>query len=137
MDFGGLAGYGVGNGPLSIRIRWHSDGIDDIEDGLSHYGCFIDTPLRLTTVEHGDGYEYLDGTSMASPHVAGAAALAMSFRPDATLYDIKSSILYTGDYLSSLEGKLMIPYRLNILNMLQSLEIPKITQYSHTISGES
>ena len=122
---------------LSIRVRWHSDGIDDTENGQSHYGCFIDTPMALTTGEYADGYEYLDGTSMASPHVAGAAALAMNFRPDASLWDIRNSILYTGDYLSSLEGKLMIPYRLNILNMLESLEIPKISKYSHTISGES
>ncbi len=124
----------MGNGPLSIRIRWHSDAIDDVEGGLSHYGCFIDNSLRLNTVEYSDGYEYLDGTSMASPHVAGAAALAMSFRPDASLMDISSSILYTGDYLSSLDGKLITPYRLNILNMLESLEIPKIIKYSHTIS---
>jgi serine protease len=37
----------------------------------------------LSTVSDG-GYAYLDGTSMAAPHVSGVAALVWSAIPDAT-----------------------------------------------------
>lgn len=39
------------------------------------------------------GYEFLNGTSMATPHVAGAAALYASTHPNATAAAIKAAIL--------------------------------------------
>ena len=49
-------------------------------DGVLQYSVFRDT---LTGVQKG-GYYYSSGTSMASPHVAGAAAIVLSLRPNAT-----------------------------------------------------
>lgn len=82
-------------------------------------------------------YRYLDGTSMASPHVAGAVALAWNFRPEATRDEIRNAVLYSGDFLSSLYEKLWIPNRLNLLSMLRALEKPKILSQKLTVSGES
>ena len=45
----------------------------------------------------GNNYEYYSGTSMATPHVAGAAALLMSINPDATAYQIKEALLEGAD----------------------------------------
>jgi subtilisin family serine protease len=40
---------------------------------------------------------YLDGTSMAAPHVAGAAALLLQRHPSWTVAQVKSALVLTGD----------------------------------------
>jgi subtilisin family serine protease len=47
------------------------------------------------------GYDTFDGTSMASPHVAGAAALALAASPSASPAGLKALLLRTADPLSS------------------------------------
>jgi serine protease len=58
-----------------------------------------------TATQFPNGYGYLNGTSMAAPHVAGLASLAWSYRPDLSYLDIKNAIIHGGDALASLSGK--------------------------------
>jgi len=44
---------------------------------------------------HSDGYEYSDGTSMASPFVAGVVALIFSYEPNATFASVYEKITST------------------------------------------
>jgi thermitase len=57
----------------------------------------------LSTLFSG-GYGYMSGTSMASPNVAGAAALALAANPGASTAQLKSALLDSVDPLPELDG---------------------------------
>ncbi len=123
------------NGVLGLRLRWHSDAIDDLEGGIPHYGCSVQN-TTINTLISWHGYKYKNGTSMAAPHVAGAAALAWSYKWDATIQDIRSAIIWGWDYKNTLNN-IMSSRRLNVNNMLKWLEKPTIISQKVTLSGES
>ena len=59
------------------------------------------------------------GTSMATPFVAGAAALYLSANPDKTWQEAKNSILSTATPTDSLSGKVFSGGRLNVEGVVQ------------------
>ena len=72
-----------------------------------------------STVRNG-GYEYLSGTSMATPFVAGTASLIKSKNPNISHLEIKNIILQKVDYLEDFAGKTVTEGRLNVYNALIS-----------------
>lgn len=58
-------------------------------------------------------YMSFDGTSMATPHVTGVAALLASYKPNLSYIDIKNRILAGVDKLPALNGKVATGGRLN------------------------
>jgi subtilisin family serine protease len=73
----------------------------------------------------GSSYGYLSGTSMATPHVSGVAALAWSLNPNATPAEIRSAILSNVDPIDALNTSGPTPVatggRLNAFKTLQAL----------------
>ena len=61
-----------------------------------------------------DDYALLDGTSMATPHVSGAAALLLSRNPATTVAGLRSALLATVDPDASLTGQTVTGGRLNV-----------------------
>ncbi len=72
----------------------------------------------LSTTLNGE-YSYKNGTSMAAPHVAGAAALLKSYMPYLTTLEIKRLILSSADKYISLERKLLTEGSLNVYSMME------------------
>lgn len=77
------------------------------------------TNILSTTLNN--EYSYKNGTSMASPHVAGAAALLKSCNPCLTTSQIKNIILTTAEKNVNLDGKLVTGGVLNVNNMMKIL----------------
>ena len=50
---------------------------------------------------NGNSYAYLQGTSMAAPHVSGAAALLLSLVPDATPQEVEANMFSSSEDLGS------------------------------------
>ena len=61
-----------------------------------------------------NGYSTYNGTSMATPHVTGGAALYAASHPGATAADIKAALLSSAVPTASLAGKTVTGGRLNV-----------------------
>jgi thermitase len=87
-------------------------------DGITGDGGFVDDlSLRCLRFDVED-YKAISGTSMATPHVTGVAALVKAAHPSYTAVQVKSAILNGTDTLASLSGKVATGGRLNACKAL-------------------
>lgn len=89
-------------------------------------GVYIDNvmfkkaPLTISNYS----YEYESGTSMAAPHVSGAAGLIFSRNPSLSNLQAKEIILNTADLIPSMSGRTLTGGRLNAYNAVLHLAQP-------------
>jgi hypothetical protein len=82
--------------------------------------------LNIYSTWPGGAYQYMSGTSMAAPHVSGAAALAKAAFPSATGVGLKALLLESVDPLSSLSSYTATGGRLNVNNAVTCSGAPKL-----------
>jgi subtilisin family serine protease len=106
---------------VSVAATDHADGLA----GFSNYGpktVDLGAPgVDTYSTMPGNSYGSLSGTSMATPHVSGAAVLALAVDPTLSVTALKDSLLNTVDAIPSLAGKTVTGGRLNAATLVNSM----------------
>jgi subtilisin family serine protease len=96
-------------------------------------GVDIYSTIRTTK----GSYAYMSGTSMATPHVSGAAALVMSKCPTLNPAQLKTKILESVDKIASLNSQVSSNGRLNVYNALYACSGPQTPDFSLSATPSS
>jgi subtilisin family serine protease len=109
-----------------FRFRFISD------ESLVFDGVYVDDVRVACVAGQPSGttdYQFLLGTSMAAPHVAGLAGLLLSVNPNLTVSQLRNAILNTVDRKASLGGKVSTGGRINARAALASV----VTNFTVTV----
>lgn len=83
--------------------------------------AWVNTPVTLTNaVAPANIYQYLDGSSMAAPHVTGAVAFAAMNFPGESVTQRVARVLNHITPVAGLSGKVRTGGRLNLLNIVDT-----------------
>lgn len=111
---------------FKFRFRWATNG--NLITGSIGDGCLVDDiEINKYSLGSNELYSYYNGTSMATPHVAGLAALVWSHNLSQNYSQVKNMIVNTGDTKASLNGKTVSGKRVNANNALLTVNGPVIT----------
>ncbi|WP_199922565.1 S8 family serine peptidase [Pseudoalteromonas piratica] len=104
---------------LAVASTDHSDNMSNFSQwGLTSVDLGAPGSNILSTVP-GNSYATYSGTSMATPHVAGVAALALSVNPTLNFQELKDLLMNSGDANAALQGKTVSGNRLNALSAVE------------------
>jgi len=117
------AGYQVDN-VISVAATTN-------RDTLATFSTFGKRTVHIAAPGHkiyssipGGKYDNFSGTSMATPHVSGAAALVWGANTGLTYAEVKDRLLRSRDYIPSLTRKVASSGRLNVYNALMGIYPP-------------
>lgn len=97
------------------------------KDTLSSFSCYGRTSVDIAApgssiwssfIGSNTAYTYLNGTSMATPHVSGALALAIAHFPTEDMHSIIARLYGSVDKLPALAGRVATGGRLNLARLL-------------------
>jgi subtilisin family serine protease len=97
-----------GSASFFPALRLASDG-----DAVTGDGGYLDDLALQCLKPTAEDYNTISGTSMATPHVTGVAALVKAAHPSYTVAQLKNAILSGVDRVASLNGRVATGGRLN------------------------
>ncbi|MGZ3711228.1 MAG: S8 family peptidase [Bdellovibrionota bacterium] len=113
------------NYPQDNIVRVAASDINDKLASWSNYGAkkvdLAAPGVNIYSTKNGNSYQYLSGTSMATPLVSGVLATMIAARPDLSYKQIKGALLSTVDVKSSFKGKVAWNGRVNAGRALQKV----------------
>jgi len=109
---------------ISVAATTHTDA----KAGFSNYGrrtVHVGAPGQgILSTTPGNTYSTFSGTSMATPHVTGLAALIKAQFPSFTWYQIRNRILATGDVTTGMQNVTISDRRINAYGALTCNNVP-------------
>lgn len=103
----------------------------DNQDKLAYFsnwgraGVHVAAPgVKIYSTVKGGTYKSYSGTSMATPHVAGVAALMMSIDSTLAYSDIKERLVKTSEPVRTLKRKVVAKGRVSAFNAVNNIEPP-------------
>lgn len=107
------------NNNLGSFSNWGLKSVDIGAPGVKVFSTMVGNKYSDKVLDLGFMQVYWDGTSMATPHVAGAAALYLSRNPNASWKEIKTQLLDSAVPVPSLQGKLVTGGKLNLDKLIK------------------
>lgn len=113
-----VAALGVDN-QLGSFSNWGIRSVDIGAPGVKIYSTTVGSKYSDIVLDLFGMVVTWDGTSMATPHVAGAAALYLSNNPKASWSQIKAALIKSATPIESLNGKVVSNGKLNVESLLE------------------
>jgi large repetitive protein len=108
------------NSPSILSVA--SSTSTDVRSGFSNWGLTtVDVAApgsSILSTFPGNNYGTISGTSMASPHAAGAAALLVGINPNLSVASLKATLMNTVDPLPAFSTLVASGGRINVANAL-------------------
>jgi subtilisin family serine protease len=108
-------------GNLGTFTNWGARSVDIGASGVKVFSTVTQSVKYTDTVVDIPGVltATWDGTSMAAPHVAGAAALYLSYYPNKTWRDVKAALMNSVKKTNVLSGKTTSGGQLDVQNLMR------------------
>ena len=120
----------------SVYVRFRTAADNTIGSKSSYYGALIDNvAVTCAATPDATSYQFFQGTSMATPHVAGVATLLFGAKPSASVAQVRGWLLNSGDQLAALNAKTATGRRLNALKALQAAGVSQPVTPPEAVTG--
>lgn len=104
---------------LGSFSNWGAKTVHIAAPGVAIFSTMVGNNYSDTVIDKFGFKATWDGTSMACPHVAGAAALYWSAHPEKTYVDVKAAIIGSAKKLSNLSDKTVSGGKLDVEALLK------------------
>lgn len=94
--------------------NWGAKTVHIAAPGVKVFSTTVGSEYSDVVIDKYGFHATWDGTSMATPHVAGAAALYWSAHPEKTWRDVKAAVLGSARKITAAKGKLVTEGKLDV-----------------------